>query len=123
MVGVTYGFQVGIQKTDYVIFLNTEAALEMFYKRKVRMGIHNSLTVGSGLNANSMFAPVDIWSFSAGLFLSILAVDVITIIERVELNSNFYGREVSSREILGGNVSRPASTELLYKALADIEAS
>jgi SH3 domain-containing YSC84-like protein 1 len=56
------------------------------------------------------------YSKSKGLFVGI-SIEGSVLIERKETNKAFYGKPISSREILSGSVPAPIEAEELYRAL------
>lgn len=121
--GFGMGGQIGAELTDFVIILNTEAAVKAFsHGGNVTLGGNLSVAAGpvgrsaeaSGTIAN--LAAVYSYSKTKGLFAGI-SVEGSVILERKDTNSTFYNRKVSAKEILQGQVPPPACAKDLYAAL------
>lgn len=63
-------------------------------------------------------APAYSYSHSRGLFVG-ASLDGTVILTRNDVNHKFYGRPVSSEEILSGKVPPPRAAAALYQALSD----
>ena len=102
------GWQIGAEITDFVIILNTQSALEAFYKPNATLG--GNLTVSAGpfgrsaevsAELASKMAAIYSYSTSKGLFAG-MSLEGSVILERKEANEKFYGQKVcfcSSRGI------------------------
>jgi lipid-binding SYLF domain-containing protein len=100
-IGLVYGVDV----YDCVCVLNTEAALEAYTKPEVSLGGALALAAGPiGGNANVKdIKPVWTYTKSRGLYGG-LTVDGTVIRERPSANAEFYGPNISTEQILRGNV-------------------
>eukprot|EP00903_Cladosiphon_okamuranus_P008279 g7968.t1 len=124
-VGMGWGALIGGEITDFVLVLNTEAALEAFSGRgQVSIGAELSVAVGpvgrTGAGNVSVAAEgvahAYSYSHSRGLFAG-LSLEGGIIVSRPDVNRKFYGRQVSVRELLSGNVAPPPAARPLYEAL------
>jgi SH3 domain-containing YSC84-like protein 1 len=121
--GMGIGWQFGAEFVDFVFVLNTQEAVDAFYKPNVTLGGSVSVAAGpygrtaevSG-EVSSKFAPIYSYSNSQGFFAGV-SLEGTVIVARDEANEQFYGEKVSAKEILSGFVSRPDSAKPLYDAI------
>ncbi|KNE72150.1 hypothetical protein AMAG_16641 [Allomyces macrogynus ATCC 38327] len=121
--GMSFGGQIGAEVTDFVIVLNTEAAVKAFsHGGNVTLGGGLSVAAGpygrtaeASATAKNM-AAVYSYSKSKGLFAGI-SIEGSVILERKDANEKFYGRPVKAKELLSGTVPAPALANDLYAAL------
>ena len=126
-----FGGQIGAEVTDFVIILNTEAAVKAFSMGgNVTLGGNLSVAAGPfGRSAEAggaigQLAPVFSYSKSKGtcpgltigLFAGI-SIEGSVIVERKDANNIFYGRSIPPQEILSGSVVPPPSCQPLFDAL------
>ncbi len=119
--GAGFGFQIGGEVTEFVIVLNTPAAVQAFaHGANVKLGGDLSVAagpVGRFVAADVMpVAAVYTYSRSQGLFAGI-ALDGAVIAARNGANRDYYGRAVTPKEILSGQVKAPKGTVKLRHAL------
>lgn len=119
--GAGLGFQIGAQVTDFVLVLNTDSAVQAFAKGgNATLGGDLSVSAGPvGRTAEADVGTVAIYSYSRskGLFAGV-SLEGTVLGEGKETNAKFYGRPITSAEILSGSVPHPATTNALYEALA-----
>jgi len=125
LAGVGWGAQIGGEVSDFVIILNTEAAVDAFSgKGQVSLGSQIGLAAGplgrtGDISVNvgdGGMAPCYTYSQSKGLFVGV-SLEGALITERADVNQNFYGKHYEPRELLSGRIPRPNAAEPLYKAL------
>ncbi|KAF9433995.1 hypothetical protein BGZ76_008722 [Entomortierella beljakovae] len=118
--GMGFGGQIGAELTDFVIILNTSAAVKSFCAGgNVTLGGNLSVAAGPvGRNAEaagsvSMRSVAAVYSYSKtrGLFAGSI------IVERKDANESFYRHRVSARELLDGSIPPPPQADVLYRAL------
>ena len=120
--GVGVGFQAGVDVTEFVIVLNTPAAVEAFAKQG-NATIGGNLSAAAGPVGRSAEAGVGLqaatysYSRSQGLFAGV-SLEGTGISTRDEANAAYYGKPVTAGEILSGRVQPPASTRNLLAALS-----
>jgi len=119
--GAGFGFQIGGEVTEFVIVLNTPAAVQAFAHRgNVKLGGDLSVAagpVGRFIAADIMPAgAVYTYSRSQGLFAGV-ALEGTVIAARNGTNKDYYGRTVTPKEILSGQVKAPKGTLKLQRAL------
>jgi lipid-binding SYLF domain-containing protein len=119
--GLGVGFQAGAEVSEFVIVLNTPAAVDAFAKQgNVTLG--GNLTVAAGPVGRSAEANVGLqaavysYSRSQGLFAGI-SLEGTVIGVRDELNSAYYGSPVTAAEILSGKAQPPAGARRLWDVL------
>ena len=100
-IGLVYGFDV----YDCVCVLNTQAAVEAYTKPEASLGGATALAAGPiGGNANiKEVKPVWTYTKSRGLYGG-LTVDGTVIKERLGANADFYGANITTAQILRGEV-------------------
>ncbi|RHY08783.1 hypothetical protein DYB37_002251 [Aphanomyces astaci] len=131
--GVGFGAEIGGEIIDFMIILGSQSAVQSF-KRGTQLSVGAGLELavgpvgragganvnagGSGLSSNYTY------SHAKGLFAGV-GLHGSTILVRGELNTTFYGREVSPMQILSGGVTPPPGScdrlfETLQRAGADM---
>jgi len=120
--GLGVGFQAGVEITEFVIVLNTPAAVEAFAKQgNVTLG--GNLSVAAGPVGRSAEAGVSLqaatytYSRSHGLFAGV-SLEGTGLATRDDANEAYYGRPVTAGEILAGKVQPPAGARNLIAALS-----
>ncbi len=119
--GAGFGFQVGAEVTEFVIVLNTPEAVEAFaHGGNVSVGGALSAAagpVGRTLGASVLpVAAVYTYSRSQGVFAGV-SLEGTVIAARDDANRAYYGRAVTPRQILSGNVKAPKGAAKLRRAL------
>src|SRR5262245_2089995 len=119
--GGGWGFQAGAQVTDFVIVLNTDAAVQAFSRGgNVTIGVDLSAAAGPvGRTASGAVLPtaaVYTYSRSKGLFVGVSLEGAIIGTQR-QSNFNYYGRPVRADSILSGVTQAPPGSAVLRRAL------
>lgn len=121
--GMGVGGQIGAEITDFVIVLNTDAAVKAFSMGgNVTLGGNLSVAAGPfGRNAEAStavahVAPFYSYSKTKGLFVGI-SIEGAVIVERKDANRQYYGETFSPSKILSGEVQAKPSCTVLYDAL------
>jgi len=113
------GFQAGATKTNIVLILNTDQAVQAFATRgQITVGADLQVAAGpigrevSGqvIGSTGSIAPVYSYSHSKGIFAG-MAMDGTVIVTRGGENDRFYGRAVTAGNILNGKEDVPDSEE------------
>jgi lipid-binding SYLF domain-containing protein len=120
--GLGVGFQAGAEISEFVIVLNTPAAVDAFAKQgNVTLGGNLTVAAGPvGRSAEAGLAPqaaVYTYSRSQGLFAGV-SLEGTGISTRDEVNEGYYGRPVTATEILSGKVQPPAGARKLVAMLS-----
>ncbi|RKP26592.1 hypothetical protein SYNPS1DRAFT_13980 [Syncephalis pseudoplumigaleata] len=121
--GMGFGGQIGAEVTDFVVVLNSQDAVKAFsHGGNVTLGGNLSVAAGPvGRNAEAAatvgnMAAIFSYSKTKGLFAGI-SLEGSAIIERKDANAKFYGRPITAKELLSGDVEPPAAADALYAAL------
>jgi lipid-binding SYLF domain-containing protein len=119
--GAGFGFQIGAQVTEFVMILNTDAAVQAF-SRDVNVTLGGDISVAAGpigRTAEAAITPVAAiytYSRSQGLFAGV-SLEGTVIGTRNDTNAEYYGRPVTPEEILSGKVSPPPGAMRLVQVL------
>ncbi|GLD93551.1 hypothetical protein PINS_up002143 [Pythium insidiosum] len=124
--GVGFGAEIGGEIVDFMIILGSRSAVQTFKKgTQVSVGAGLELAIGpvgraAGANLNAGGGGLSgnyTYSHAKGMFAGV-GLHGSTILVRGDMNSKFYGREVSPLEILNGQVQAPpGSCDILYAAI------
>ena len=120
--GIGAGFQAGAEVTEFVIVLNTPAAVEAFAKQG-NATLGGNLSVAAGPVGRAAEAGVGLqaatytYSRSQGLFAGI-SLEGTGIGVRDSANEAYYGRQVAATDILSGKVQAPAGARRLLSVLS-----
>ena len=121
---VSFGFQAGADASEVALLAMTERGVNALLSPSVKLGADASVAagpVGVGVRAATANISADIVSFSRskGLYGGI-SVDGAVVATRGALNAAYYGKDVSTRDILiRGTASNPQAAplvELIKKA-------
>jgi SH3 domain-containing YSC84-like protein 1 len=120
--GGGFGFQIGGQVTEFVIILNTEAAVRAFARGgNVEFGGALSVAagpVGRAAEAGVLpLAAVYTYSRNQGLFAG-MSLEGTLLIAESSKNAKYYQERVTPEEILSGRVVPPPGARQLTAALA-----
>ena len=120
--GAGFGFQVGGQVTEFVIILNTRAAVEAFARGgNVEVGGALSVAAGPvGRAAEAGILPVAAvytYSRSQGLFAG-ASLEGTILLAQSGKNARYYGGPLTPEQILSGGVVPPPSARPLVAALS-----
>nr|KAG5689215.1 hypothetical protein BaRGS_014871 [Batillaria attramentaria] len=125
LAGLGGGFEIGMEVTDFVIILNTKAAVEAFSKGgNLTLGGNFTIAVGPlGRNIEGDVAvrsPAAIYTYSKtkGIFAGI-SIEGSALIERKDANRKFYGQNIRAYEILAGEVEPPEECQALYNVMKE----
>jgi lipid-binding SYLF domain-containing protein len=119
--GAGWGLQIGAQITEFVFVLNTNRAVRAFSRDgNVTLGADASAAAGPvGREAAAAITPtaaIYTYSRASGLFAGV-SLEGTVIATQKTANHRYYGRPVTSSEILSGNVSAPPRAAVLERAL------
>ncbi|KAG8733428.1 hypothetical protein FRC11_006315 [Ceratobasidium sp. 423] len=124
--GMGVGGQAGAEMTDFLIVLNTRAAVKSFMSAgSLTLGGNMSLAVGPigrngaadvALNTKGKVAAMYSYSRTKGLFGGI-SVEGSIIVERQDANALAYDADVTSKQLLSGVVPTPQWAQGLVRAL------
>jgi lipid-binding SYLF domain-containing protein len=120
--GLGAGFQAGVELAEFVIVLNTPAAVDAF-ARGGNFSLGANLGIALGPVGRSTEAGVTVgaamytYSRSQGLFAGV-SLEGTGIGTRELVNAAYYGKAVTASEILSGSVQPPARAQTLLSVLA-----
>ena len=120
--GIGFGFQAGVEITEFVMVLNTPAAVEAFSKPgNVTLGGNLSIAAGpvgrSAEGSVGLQSAIYSYSISQGLFAGV-SLEGTVVSVRDDANEAYYGKPVMAQEILSGKVQPPAGARNLLGILA-----
>lgn len=121
--GIGGGFEVGLEMTNFVICLNTDAALDAFRKgTNVTLGGNLSVAlgpIGRNLEGNVALrtkAAFFVYSRTKGIFVG-MSLEGSFFVERKAANEKMYGIKIRADRILRGDVQPPNDAQILYAAI------
>ena len=120
--GAGFGFQIGGQVTEFVIILNTRAAVSAF-ARGGNLEFGGALSVAAGPVGRAAeagilpVAAVYTYSRSQGLFAG-ASLEGTILIAQSDKNARYYGGPVIPEQILSGRVPPPPSASQLIATLS-----
>jgi len=120
--GGGFGFQIAGEVTQFVIVLNSQAAVNAFARGgNVQFGGALSVAAGPvGRTAEGGVLPVAAvytYSRSKGLFAG-ASLEGTLLVAQSDKNASYYGRQVTPGQILRGRVAPPRSAQPLIAALS-----
>ncbi len=125
--GGSVGFQIGGAEQDVVLLMMNEDGMKHLLRDKFTVGGDATAAAGPvGRDATaatdaSLHAEMLSYSRSRGAFAGI-ALKGATIQPDSDVNKELYGRDISNKEILTGNVASPAAAAKLKTELSRISA-
>jgi lipid-binding SYLF domain-containing protein len=124
LTGGSFGLQWGAQAADIVLVFATRRSLDNFARGQLTLGATASVAAGPVGRASEASGGVnaEIYSYSRarGLFAGIALDGTVLAVDR-KGNRNFYGKDVSSGQVIGGQVH--GNSEAARRLVATIVAS
>jgi SH3 domain-containing YSC84-like protein 1 len=122
--GISFGFQIGGQATDFVLLIMNDRGVNSILHSKVKLGADASIAAGpKGRDAEAdtdayMRAEILSYSRSRGVFAGV-SLQGATLHPDNDANSALYGRNVTAQEIVEGPTPPqvPQAAELLVSEL------
>jgi len=120
--GGSFGFQLGGSSTDVVMLMMNERGMDNLLKSKFTLGGNASVAAGPvGRSASAdtdarMSAEILSYSRSKGLFAGV-SLQGATLRNDDEGNNELYGKNLTAKDILTGNVTAPSDAQPLLAAL------
>jgi SH3 domain-containing YSC84-like protein 1 len=121
--GISFGFQIGGQATDFVLLVTNPHGVEMLLKSKAKLGGDASAAAGPvGRDAEAatdvaLHAEILTYSRAKGLFAGV-SLEGSTLRPDGSANHNLYGRDILAKEIVRQlKVKTPAAGQLLVSTL------
>jgi len=121
--GGSFGFQIGGQAADIIMFIMNEQGMNNLLQSKFKLGADASVAAGPvGRHADAstdwkMRAQVLTYSRARGVFAGI-SINGAAISEHKDDTRDFYGRMVPFRTILLGNIESPKEAEIWHDTLS-----
>jgi lipid-binding SYLF domain-containing protein len=101
----SFGLQIGLEQSEVVMFIMSQKALDAVLRNQFKIGANAGLavvTLGSGVGAattSAAGADIVIWASSSGAYAGI-TLDGSIIKPRPDWDRDYYGRDVTTREII-----------------------
>ncbi len=116
--GASAGFQVGGKSSDVVIAVMTHSAMDKVLNSKVKVGSDVSAAAGPGAQAGTMNSSADMLTYtrSSGLFAG-ASIDGASLEPDSEANKRLYGKEVSAKDVVSGDVKATSAGASLVSLL------
>ncbi|RQM27012.1 hypothetical protein B5M09_005923 [Aphanomyces astaci] len=123
--GIGWGAQIGGEVTDFVIILNTRGAVDTFCAQgQVNLGAELGVAAGpvgrvaaGAVEAGQMnMSYISNGNVLFGLFIGI-SLEGSVVMARPDVNREFYGKDITAAELLGGRERPPVAAQPLYDAL------
>lgn len=114
--GGSFGLQIGASEQDILLLVTNETGMKRLLSDKFTIGAEATAAAGPvGRDASAqtdavMRAEMLSYSRSRGLFAGI-SLQGATLRPDVDANEEMYGKEISNKEILTGDVHAPAAAE------------
>jgi lipid-binding SYLF domain-containing protein len=114
--GGSWGAQIGVESADVVMMFMNDKGMQDLMSSKVKLGGEASVAAGPiGRQASAdtdvaLKSEVLTYSRTRGLFAG-LELSGAAIQQDLDSTSGFYGRQVSFRDVLGGNVPTPSMAQ------------
>lgn len=121
----SFGLQIGAQESEMIMFIMTDRALQALMRNNFKIGANAGIavaTLGStveGATTTNAGADIVVWASSSGIYAGI-SLDGTVIEPNVDANSNFYGRIVTSNDIIIRRDVRSVAAEPLTREIASL---
>ena len=113
----SFGLQIGLEQSEMVLFIMNEKALHAFMQDEFKIGAQAGIavvTLGSGVGASTtsaLGADIVAWASSSGAYAGI-TLEGSVIKSRPEWDRDYYGRNLTTRQILYGTHVAPGTVAL-----------
>jgi len=120
--GGSVGFQIGGSETDVVLLVMNRRGMDKLLSSKFTVGADASAAAGpvgrtsSAQTDAQMHAEILSWSRARGVFAGI-SLEGATLRPDEDSNKDLYGKTLTNREIVMGDVRPPAGAKMLEQAL------
>ena len=125
LASASFGLQIGAQESEVILFIQSERALNAVMRNHFKIGANAGIavaTLGSnveGATTSNVGADIIVWASSSGAYAGI-SLDGSVIEPKNESNADYYGRPVTTGDIvLRHAVSAPGAAGL-RRALASL---
>ena len=111
--GASAGFQIGGTAKDYIVLVMAPTAANKVLDGKVKVGSDATAAAGSGASASTSTADMLTYSRTSGLFAGV-SLDGASLDPDSDANQRLYGKAVSARDVVSGEVkATPAGQPLV----------
>jgi SH3 domain-containing YSC84-like protein 1 len=120
--GGSVGFQIGVSSSDVILLVMNERGMKKLTASKFTIGADATAAAGPvGRNASAqtdafMTAEILSWSRSRGAFAGV-SLDGATLRNDLDENHAMYGKDWTSKQILGSGAQAPAAAQKLISVL------
>jgi len=120
--GGSVGFQIGGSETDVIMLLMNQAAIDKLLSSKFTIGGDASVAAGpvgrtsSAATDAQLHAELLTYSRARGLFAGV-SLDGATLRPDDDANKDMYGKEMSNKDVVLGNVKAPSTAARLIAEL------
>ena len=117
MGSASFGLQIGLEQSEVVLFIMSEKALDAVMQNQFKIGANAGLavvTLGSGVGASTtsaLGADIVAWASSSGAYAGI-TLEGSVIKSRPEWDRDYYGRNLTTRQILYDTHVAPGTAAL-----------
>jgi lipid-binding SYLF domain-containing protein len=114
----SFGLQIGAQEAEMIMFVMNDRALQALMQDKFKIGANAGIavaTLGStveGATTAHAGADIVVWASASGAYAGI-SLDGTLVEPRQEVDADYYGRSLSSSDILHNTVRNPAAAALV----------
>lgn len=121
--GGSIGFQIGATDTDLILLVLNDRGVDRLLSSKFTVGADAAVAAGpvgrqaSAQTDATMMAEMLAWSRTRGVFAGV-SLQGSTLREDGSENRDNYGREITNREIVKGNLEPPKAAAAFMTALA-----
>jgi lipid-binding SYLF domain-containing protein len=120
----SFGLQAGLEQSEVVLLVMTQKGLDALMRDQFKIGAQAGIavvTLGSGVEgaANLGGADIVVWSSSSGAYAGI-ALNGSIIRPQTDDNRAYYGRPLSTHQVLYGQTAAPPDAVTLRRELATV---
>jgi lipid-binding SYLF domain-containing protein len=125
MAGGSFGFQAGIQDAEVLMTIMNDKALNAIINSQFRLGAEAGLSIanlGAGIaggTTSAVGADVVVFSKTRGLFAGVSIEGALMSFQH-ERNVAYYGKDVSSRQIVVGMEAHNQGSDVLRSTLMNL---
>ncbi len=115
----SFGLQIGAESSEMILFIQSQRALEAVMRDRFKIGADASIavaTLGSsvgGATTANVGADIIVWASSSGAFAGI-SVNGSVIEPQHNADASYYGRPVSTSQIVHDKVAAPGADALRH---------
>jgi len=114
----SFGLQIGAQESEMIMFVMNDHALNALMRNKVKLGANAGIavaTLGStveGATTTHAGADIIVWASSSGAYAGI-SLDGTVVDPQTTGDAKYYGRPVTSSQIVESGLRNPAARSLV----------